>query len=360
MKYQIYGGSKMLKMRVLAITLATAVIASMGVGYFTASAASVNGTIVNVNGEKLKVMTGFDELAVGTTAGKSDQKYMNDSNYANGTSLIDIQADGVDGSNGLCFEVPSTVSGSSSDGLSFDIRNWPDPHMNFVGANAVGFWINTKNAKTARTLNVVWGEYDHDANGNIIYDPTNESATNPKGIAFSFRNIKNDASASFPFYLQDSTGAWKEYSSDKAANTITIPAGYEGYVKIPFSSMALTWGSDDVNNKYDMLQTFYFCLTNGDSASDLKVATDPAIVFDNIGFFGDVTADTTATSSVTSTSSNTINTTSSAATTSDSTTTSSQKSSNPNTGDAAGFAVFALAAAAFATGTALKHRFSKH
>ncbi|MEG0457143.1 MAG: dockerin type I repeat-containing protein, partial [Oscillospiraceae bacterium] len=139
------------------------------------------------------------------------------------------------------------------------------------------FYVDTKEYKAGSIdCQAIFKEQDYNNDGTkyITYDDDGEEIEH-----VTFRNFAPGGS----YYIEDpSTGDFVLGGNVNNSNYINIPADYQGYIKIPFASMGLAWGSNDVNNKVDLQKFAGFSLYYGSYPTRLG-----PVYLDDFGFYGE-------------------------------------------------------------------------
>lgn len=342
----------MLKSKLIATSLALALIASCSASSFIASAddSATSSKLLTIGGDKFKVMEDFERFTPDSLiALKGDTYFMSSDNNAKDATKTkikeNIQKLGVDGSNAVAMTPTDQLTDGVYGCFSYNDEGQKSLSTDFEGANAFGFYIDNTGAKVARGIQCLFHEWDYPDGKLQPGGGKVDADKNPKGYADSW--FRPDVKG-FTYYLQNADGTWKEYKAD-SDNHMTIPANYKGYVKLPFTSMicATDWGGDDLNDTKDMKHVNAFAIAHGIYPDD-TTAGSANLVVDNVGFFGDVKDDPAPTPSTPSNNSNNNNN-------NNGNNNNGKTTDNPKTGSANTIlALVVLAGAAASTGVVLK------
>ncbi|MEG0457861.1 MAG: dockerin type I repeat-containing protein, partial [Oscillospiraceae bacterium] len=95
----------------------------------------------------------------------------------------------------------------------------------------------------------------------------------------TYGETRRTLKSNFPVYGQNEKGEFtKEFK--KANGSIVVPQGYKGFVRIPFKSFQVAWGTPDLNNRVDLNKVnafFFYKDEDGGKGS---------FIIDQIGFYG--------------------------------------------------------------------------
>lgn len=220
-------------------------------------------TYVDLNPDyTYKNVTNLDSIPAGTKPGTNDPNgyfaYASD----NGQSYnLEVKSGiGYKGSNGLQYSIPS---GATDDKwVSVKIMPTSFSTASAKGANELSFWVDTTNMSDY--------QFSHQLYFNEMDNSANETTT---------WGLKSSGT----FYIEDGRGGFIKMNID--GGYLTYPAGYRGFVRVPFASLEPKFNTTDSNSQFGMDNVNYFWL----AFNSWKARAGCSVAFDHFGFDGNFT-----------------------------------------------------------------------
>lgn len=309
----------MFKKKLLAIAASAALV----IPAFSMPTSAANpGDLFKVGDTSVKLATDFESFPDGEVIGQDGDAYFTCADNLNTSNHCNIHiADktGIDSSKGLVFGVKEGIK-NDGEFVGFQYLTKKSGVIDFEGADSLVFWVDcTKETNSVAYVQTIWSEYDCDNNGNFIM--TTDPNTDQQVPKITQWHIADDITNVYYIY-QD--GNWVERDSTTGF-CLQLPNTFSGYVKIPFACLE-PLSSSDTDNKFDMKHVTSIGFYTGIYPRHLTYGQN--LTFDNIGFGGTFTDETTVSTETSDTSTVATDTQTTSETTASSVTSVSTTSSN--------------------------------